>query len=119
MGVGHDHNRVKIEGQSERPIWWALGLTTTFLIAKVVGGILTNSLALISDATHMFTDSAALAISLVAIRIGRRPADRQRIFGYYRSRDSADRGKPLRAGHGSPFLWPPGPSACRPFASAL
>jgi cobalt-zinc-cadmium efflux system protein len=59
-------------------------LTTGFLVAELVGGILTNSLALISDAAHMFTDTAALAISLAAIRIGRRPADRQRTFGYYR-----------------------------------
>lgn len=84
MGAGHDHSHGITEGQSERPLWWALGLTSTFLIAEVVGGILTNSLALISDAAHMFTDSAALAISLAAIRIGRRPADRQRTFGYYR-----------------------------------
>ena len=72
------------QSQGERPLWIALILTSTFLIAEVVGGILTNSLALISDAAHMFTDSAALAVSLVAIRIGRRPADGKRTFGYYR-----------------------------------
>lgn len=82
--AGHSHNHAENLGQNERPLWWALALTTTFLVAEVVGGILTNSLALISDAAHMFTDSAALAISLAAIRIGRRPADRQRTFGYYR-----------------------------------
>jgi cobalt-zinc-cadmium efflux system protein len=84
MGAEHDHNQGIAEGQNERPLWWALGLTTAFLIAEVVGGILTNSLALIADAAHMFTDTAALAISLTAIRIGRRPADTQRTFGYYR-----------------------------------
>lgn len=68
----------------ERPLWIALGLTSAFLIAEVVGGILTNSLALISDATHMFTDAAALAVSLAALRIGRRPADGKRTFGYLR-----------------------------------
>jgi len=82
MGSGHSH--AAQPGQSERPLWIALGLTTTFLIAEIIGGILTNSLALISDAAHMFTDSAALAISLAAIRIGKRPADTERTFGYYR-----------------------------------
>lgn len=82
MGSGHSHG--VSAGQNERPLWIALGLTTAFLIAEVIGGILVNSLALISDAAHMFTDAAALAISLVAIRIGKRPADSQRTFGYYR-----------------------------------
>ena len=61
-----------------------MALTSLFLTAELVGGILTNSLALISDAAHMFTDAAALGISLIAIRIGRRPADGRRTFGYYR-----------------------------------
>ena len=78
------HSQAPVQGQSERPLWIALGLTTAFLVAEVIGGILTNSLALISDAAHMFTDSAALAVSLAAIRIGRRPADGKRTFGYYR-----------------------------------
>jgi cobalt-zinc-cadmium efflux system protein len=82
MGSGHSH--AAQPGQSERPLWIALGLTTAFLIAEIIGGILTNSLALISDAAHMFTDSAALAVSLAAIRIGKRPADSNRTFGYYR-----------------------------------
>lgn len=82
MGSGHSH--AAQPGQNERPLWIALILTTAFLIAEIIGGILTNSLALISDAAHMFTDSAALAISLAAIRIGKRPADSERTFGYYR-----------------------------------
>jgi len=82
MSSGHSH--AVPAGQNERPLWMALGLTTVFLVAEVLGGILTNSLALISDAAHMFTDTAALAISLAAIRIGKRPADKHRTFGYYR-----------------------------------
>jgi cobalt-zinc-cadmium efflux system protein len=82
--VGSGHSHAAQPGQNERPLWIALILTTAFLIAEIVGGILTNSLALISDAAHMFTDSAALAVSLAAIRIGKRPADSQRTFGYYR-----------------------------------
>jgi len=82
MGAGRS-NGVSA-GQNERPLWIALFLTSAVLIAEVVGGILTNSLALISDAAHMFTGSAALVISLTAIRIGKRPADIRRTFGYYR-----------------------------------
>ncbi|MDZ4048586.1 MAG: cation transporter [Limnobacter sp.] len=82
MGAGHSHD-VKVEGY-EKPLWIALILTASFMVAEVVGGILTNSLALISDAAHMFTDSAALAISLLAIQIGKKAVDKKRTFGYHR-----------------------------------
>ncbi len=62
----------------------ALVLTFDFLMTEVVGGILTGSLAIISDAAHMFTDAAALAIALAAIRIARRSADVRRTYGYHR-----------------------------------
>lgn len=62
----------------------ALTLTASYLVAEVVGGLLTGSLALLSDAAHMFTDVSALALALAAIRIGQRAADARRTFGYYR-----------------------------------
>ncbi|MDO8414439.1 MAG: cation diffusion facilitator family transporter [Gallionellaceae bacterium] len=65
-------------------LWVALALTTAFLIAEVIGAFITGSLALLSDAAHMFTDAAALAISLAAMQIGKRIADKKRTFGYYR-----------------------------------
>ncbi|STX81537.1 cation efflux system protein [Legionella busanensis] len=68
----------------ERSLWLALLLTGSFLIAEVVGGLITGSLALISDAAHMMTDVTALIIALIAIRIGKRAADARRTFGYYR-----------------------------------
>lgn len=77
----HDHG---VATAPERSLRWALLLTGSFLIAEVIGGLLTNSLALLSDAAHMFTDAAALAIALVAIRIGKRAADARRTFGYAR-----------------------------------
>ena len=80
MSDGHDHTA----GKSERSLWIALGLTTSILVAETVGGIITGSLALISDAAHMLTDAAALAIALAAIRISKRPADGRRSFGYHR-----------------------------------
>lgn len=62
----------------------ALALTGTYLIAEVIGGIVTGSLALLSDAAHMLTDVMALIVALVAIHIGQRAADPKRTFGYYR-----------------------------------
>ena len=82
MGAGHDHGTGEI--QHEKPLWWAFGLTAAFLIAEVAGGLITNSLALLSDAAHMMTDVIALAISLIAVRLSRRPPDAKRTYGYAR-----------------------------------
>ena len=79
---GHAHNHAA--GANSRMLAIALGLTTTFLIAELIGSFVFNSLALLSDAAHMFTDSAALAIALAAVKIGQRPADDTRTFGYRR-----------------------------------
>ena len=82
MGHGHDHGLSEV--RHEKPLWWALGLTGTFLVVEVIGGLLTNSLALLSDAAHMATDTAGLVIALVAVRLARRPPDARRTFGYAR-----------------------------------
>lgn len=79
---GHSHNHAA--GASSRMLAIALALTTAFLIAELIGSFVFNSLALLSDAAHMFTDSAALAIALAAVKIGQRPADDARTFGYRR-----------------------------------
>lgn len=81
MGAGHDHGA---SHANEKTLWCVLALTASYLVAEIIGGILTRSLALWSDAAHMFTDSVGLAIALAAIRIARKPADRKRTFGYYR-----------------------------------
>ncbi len=82
MDAGHSHG--KVPAGHEKTLWIALALTTTFLIVEIIGAFVTDSLALLSDAAHMFTDTAALAIALAAIQIGKRIADRKRTFGYYR-----------------------------------
>ncbi|AZD31800.1 cation diffusion facilitator family transporter [Pseudomonas chlororaphis] len=82
MGAGHSHGQVR--AGHERTLWMALGLTGSFMIAEVIGAFITGSLALLSDAAHMMTDALALAISLVAIQVGKRAADRKRTFGYAR-----------------------------------
>lgn len=84
MGSGHGHSHSHTAGANERSLMIALGLTTTFLLVELVAGVLTQSLALISDAAHMFTDTAALGIALVAIRMAKRAADAKRTFGYHR-----------------------------------
>lgn len=68
----------------ERSLRLALGLTGSFLVVEVIGGVVTGSLALLSDAAHMFTDVTALAIAFAAVRMGARAADRRRTFGYQR-----------------------------------
>jgi cobalt-zinc-cadmium efflux system protein len=54
------------------------------MIVEAVGGWLSNSLALLSDAGHMFTDAGALGLSLLALRIGRLPPTATKTFGYHR-----------------------------------
>ncbi|WP_261664439.1 cation diffusion facilitator family transporter [Deinococcus sp. Marseille-Q6407] len=79
----HDHNHGA--GASTRQLGLALGLTSLFLVVEVAYAFISGSLALLSDAGHMLTDSAALALSLLAVKAGQRPADRQRTFGYRRT----------------------------------
>lgn len=62
----------------------ALCLTSLILVVEAVASFLTGSLALLSDAAHMATDAAALAIALLAIRLGLRKADARRSYGYRR-----------------------------------
>ena len=82
--MGHDHSHAHATLGNEHRLRWALGLTALFMVVEIAAGIVTNSLALLSDAAHMFTDVTALAISLAALRIGRRPVDEKRSYGYQR-----------------------------------
>ena len=63
---------------------WALGLTATYMVAEVIGGLVTGSLALLADAAHMMTDVGGLALALLAIRFAAREATPQRTYGYLR-----------------------------------
>jgi cobalt-zinc-cadmium efflux system protein len=62
----------------------ALALSCVYFFAELIGGFLTNSLALLSDAGHMLSDIGALALSLFAFRIAKRPATVSSTFGYHR-----------------------------------
>ncbi len=82
-GHGHHHHD-HAAGASARRIGIALALNLSVLGAELIGAWAFGSLALLSDAAHMFTDAAALAIALAALAIAKRPADDQRTFGYRR-----------------------------------
>jgi cobalt-zinc-cadmium efflux system protein len=80
---GHPHPpRPAADG--ERRLFWVLVLTGGFMVIEAVGGWLAGSLALIADAGHMLSDTAALALAWTAIRVGRRPHDEKRTYGYHR-----------------------------------
>ena len=63
----------------------ALAISSIYFFAELIGGFLTNSLALLSDAGHMLSDIAALALSLFAFRIAKRPATVSSTYGYHRA----------------------------------
>jgi cobalt-zinc-cadmium efflux system protein len=84
----HHHNEehshgVNRQGNS-KALAGAFGITALIMVAEAVGGWLTNSLALMSDAGHMLSDSASLGLSLIAIRLALRPASLRKSFGYRR-----------------------------------
>jgi cobalt-zinc-cadmium efflux system protein len=68
-----------------RALRWALGLTALFCVVEFVGGWLTNSLALLSDAVHMLTDVASLTLGLFALWVAHRPPSPNKTFGYHRA----------------------------------
>jgi cobalt-zinc-cadmium efflux system protein len=78
----HDHDRGAAD--NERRVFLAMLLTGGFMVAEVAGGIAAGSLALLADAGHMLTDCASLALAWMAFRIGRRPHDARRSYGYHR-----------------------------------
>lgn len=81
---GGHHGDVDARAQSRRRLGLVLALLVLYMGAEVVGGLLSGSLALLADAGHMLSDSAALALSLFALWIATRPATPRRTFGYYR-----------------------------------
>lgn len=80
----HDEHGHEVGDANERRVLSALVLTAGFMIAEVVGGLLSGSLALLADAGHMLTDTAALALAWTAFRVSRRPHDARRTYGYHR-----------------------------------
>lgn len=79
-GLGHGH----IHTSDTNRLIGAFAVILIFMIVEIVGGLLSGSLALLADATHMFADAAALGLAASAHIIAKRPPDRQRHFGYQR-----------------------------------
>ena len=84
MGHDHDHGAAS-GGDQRRQLAVAFGITSTILIAEVVGAIWTGSLALLADAAHMLTDVAGLALALFAATLTLRPPSPSRTWGYRRA----------------------------------
>jgi cobalt-zinc-cadmium efflux system protein len=82
---GRSHAHGVTENTDAKRLSLALALIVGFMAAEVVVGILAQSLALLSDAAHMLTDAGALAMSLIVIRLMRRPAAGNMTFGLKRS----------------------------------
>lgn len=80
---GHNHAR-DAAASGARGLRIVLILTGAFMLAEVVGGILSNSLALLADAVHMFTDVGAIGLSLFALWFARRPPTEGKTYGYLR-----------------------------------
>ncbi|HSK10353.1 MAG TPA: cation diffusion facilitator family transporter [Vicinamibacterales bacterium] len=89
MGPGHSHPHTG-HGQTTRranarALKGVLVLVAAYMVAEVIGGLITNSLALLADAGHMLSDVAALSLALFALWFAARPAPPHRTYGYYRA----------------------------------
>lgn len=80
--MGHDHSHG--HNQNKKALLISFLFIFTFMIVEVIGGIVTNSLALLSDAGHMLSDAAAIGLSLAAFYIGEKASDKGKTYGYKR-----------------------------------
>ncbi|WP_103104151.1 cation diffusion facilitator family transporter [Brevibacillus reuszeri] len=80
----HHLNHVKEQSKSKKTLWITLILTLFFTIVEVVGGLLSNSLALLSDSAHMISDVIALGLSMAAIYMATRKPNQKYTFGFLR-----------------------------------
>jgi cobalt-zinc-cadmium efflux system protein len=82
--MAHDHSHASAATRNQRRLAVVLALAITTLVVELVGAAVANSLALLADAGHVFTDAAGITLALVAIRFAQRPATSSRTFGYLR-----------------------------------
>jgi len=81
----HAHSRHSSANDNQRRLLVALAITALMTLVELAGGILSNSLALLGDAGHMFTDTLALGLSVVALSLAKRPASQTRTYGFHRA----------------------------------
>jgi len=86
MNRHHNHGHAYVVSRHKEVgrLKWVLTITLVFMVAEIVGGFFSRSLALLADAGHMFTDVAALSLSLFAMRLAQRPPSKTKTFGYVR-----------------------------------
>jgi len=82
--MNHHHEASHLTATGSRPLKIALAIVLTVMVAEVIGGIMSGSLALLGDAGHMLVDALALGLALFALTIARRPATPTRTYGYHR-----------------------------------
>lgn len=93
MGAGHDHGHTHggplptgtAAAAYKGQLRVALCITLTVMVLEIVGGLLSDSLALIADAAHMATDALGLGMALLAIHVANKPAGLHLTFGYARA----------------------------------
>lgn len=83
VNCSHDHHPPA--GKATSRLLMAFGVIVVFMVVEVIGGLISGSLALLADATHMLTDALALGLAASAQFIARRPADSRLHFGYRRA----------------------------------
>ena len=76
--------KISVTAQNRSALVFTFALTFGYFVVELVGGILTNSLALLADAAHMLTDVAGLGLALFATWMSRKPATPTKTYGYYR-----------------------------------
>merc|ERR1711971_494410 len=81
----HQSRREGVDERARRKLLVAAGLCLLFMIAEIVGGVLSNSLAIATDAAHMLTDFASFLISLFAIWMAAKPKSQKMSFGWHRA----------------------------------
>lgn len=81
----HHHHHGDPSEMGERALFWAVTANVILTLGQTIGGIIAGSLSLLADALHNFSDAASLLLAMVAIRIGRKPADIHKTFGYKRA----------------------------------
>ena len=79
---GHDHSHVHTS--NKKVLFVSLLIIASFMVVEVIGGLLTNSLALLSDAGHMLSDALSLAIALIAFKLAEKATSKAKTFGYKR-----------------------------------
>nr|WP_304216547.1 cation diffusion facilitator family transporter [Fredinandcohnia onubensis] len=83
-GHHHHHHFDEVREGNKKGLFIALIITTGIMLLEFFGGLITNSLALLSDSGHMLSDASSLALSLVAFWFATRPASPKKTYGFYR-----------------------------------